>query len=79
MPLAIVKRQASELPYRFSLDDSMAMAPNFKLSGFAQVMVEARISKSGQATPQSGDLIGQVGPVAPGAEGLRIQIDRIQP
>lgn len=79
MPLAIVKRQASELPYRFSLDDSMAMAPNFKLSGFAQVMVEARISKSGQATPQSGDLIGQVGPVAPGAEGLKITIDRMQP
>jgi cytochrome c-type biogenesis protein CcmH len=79
MPLAIVKRQASELPYRFTLDDSMAMAPNFKLSGFAQVMVEARISKSGQATPQSGDLLGQVGPVAPGAEGLKITIDRMQP
>ena len=79
MPLAIVKRQASELPYTFELDDSMAMAPNFKLSGFARVMIEARVSKSGQATPQSGDLIGQVGPVAPGAEGLRILIDRVQP
>ena len=79
MPLAIVKRQAGELPYTFQLDDSMAMAPNFKLSGFPRVVIEARISKSGQATPQSGDLLGQVGPVAPGAEGLRIIIDRVQP
>ena len=79
VPLALARRAASELPYRFALDDSMAMAPNFKLSGFQQVVVEARVSRSGQATPQSGDLIGQVGPVAPGAEGLKITIDRVQP
>ena len=79
VPLAIARRSAGELPYRFSLDDTMSMAPNFKLSGFKQVMVEARVSKSGQATPQSGDLIGQVGPVAPGTQGLKITIDRVQP
>ncbi|MFO1327725.1 MAG: c-type cytochrome biogenesis protein CcmI [Rubrivivax sp.] len=79
VPLAIARRQAGELPYRFSLDDSMSMAPNFKLSGFQQVMVEARVSRSGQATPQSGDLMGQTGPVAPGTQGLKITIDRVQP
>ena len=79
MPLAILRRQASELPLSFSLDDSMAMTPTMKISGFPQVIVEARISKSGQATVQSGDLIGQSAPVAPGAEALRITIDRVQP
>lgn len=79
MPLAIVRRAATELPYAFKLDDSMAMAPNFKISGFQKVMVEARISRSGQAAAQSGDLIGQVGPVSPGSDGLRVLIDKVQP
>ena len=42
-----------------TLDDSMAMAPDLKLSDFAQVVVGVRISRSGNATPQPGDLIGQ--------------------
>jgi len=57
----------------------MAMAPNLKLSGFAQVVVSARISRSGNATPQPGDLIGQSAPVAPGVQALRITIDAVQP
>jgi cytochrome c-type biogenesis protein CcmH len=79
MPLAILKRKASELPIAFTLDDSTAMAPELKLSGMAQVVVLARISRSGQAMAQSGDLIGQMGPVAPGATGLSIMIDGVQP
>jgi cytochrome c-type biogenesis protein CcmH len=79
MPLAIVRRQAGDWPQRFTLDDSMAMAPNLKLSGFPGVVVGARISRSGQAMPQPGDLIGQGVAVAPGATGLRIVIDRVQP
>lgn len=79
IPLAIVKQPVGVWPLRFSLDDSMAMSPNLKLSGFAQVVVGARVSKSGNATPQSGDLVGQTATVANSAQGLRIVIDRTQP
>lgn len=79
IPLAIVRQPAGTWPFRFSLDDSMAMAPTLKLSGFAQVVVGARVSRSGNATPQSGDLVGQSEPVANTAQGLRIVIDKVQP
>jgi cytochrome c-type biogenesis protein CcmH len=78
MPLAIVRREAA-LPFAFTLDDSMAMSPQMRLSGFARVVVGARISKSGNATPQAGDLIGQSSVVTPGSAGVRVLIDQIQP
>lgn len=79
MPLAIFRQPVGDWPRAFVLDDSMAMAPELRLSGFGQVTVSARISRSGDATPRSGDLVGQAGPVAPGASGLSIVIDRVQP
>lgn len=78
MPLAIVRRAAS-VPFSFKLDDSMAMSPQMKLSAFSQVVVGARISKSGNAMPQPGDLIGQSAAVAPGATNVRVLIDQVQP
>lgn len=60
MPLAIVRKQVSELPLTVSLTDAMAMMPNMKLSNFEQVKLLARISKSGGATQQPGDLIGVI-------------------
>ncbi|UOA07188.1 c-type cytochrome biogenesis protein CcmI [Methylobacter sp. S3L5C] len=64
MPLAIVRKQVSDLPLTVSLNDAMAMMPNMKLSNFAQVKLLARISKSGNAMSQLGDLIGVIDQVA---------------
>lgn len=79
MPLAIVRQPAGGWPLRFTLDDSSAMSPQSRLSGARSVVVVARISKSGNAMPQSGDLIGESAPMSPHAQGLRIVIDRVQP
>ena len=64
MPLAIVRKQVSDLPLTVSLNDTMAMMPNMKLSNFANVKLLARISKSGNAISQPGDLIGVIEQVA---------------
>ncbi len=77
MPLAVQRAKVSDLPLKFKLDDSMAMSPAATLSSAAQVIVSARISKSGNAIPQAGDLAGAAAPVAPGASGLVIQIDSV--
>jgi cytochrome c-type biogenesis protein CcmH len=74
MPLAILRKQVKDLPFDFELDDSMAMSPATRLSGADQVVVSVRVSKSGEAMPQDGDLTGQSAPVAPGAKGLKIAI-----
>jgi cytochrome c-type biogenesis protein CcmH len=60
MPLAIVRKQVSELPATISLTDAMAMTPALKLSNFGQVKLLARISKSGGAMQHPGDLIGVI-------------------
>jgi cytochrome c-type biogenesis protein CcmH len=74
MPLAIVRKQVKDLPFRFELDDSMAMSPQSRLSAFSQVIVGARVSKSGTAVPEAGDLQGQSQPVAVGTRDLAIEI-----
>lgn len=73
MPLAIKRMTVRELPARFVLDDSMGMAGGPKLSAQKQVIVGARVSRSGNATPQAGDLEGQAGPVVPGA-GAEVRV-----
>jgi cytochrome c-type biogenesis protein CcmH len=79
MPLAVLRIPAKDLPREFSLDDSMSMAPGVKLSTASSVIVEARISKSGNALPQPGDLFGRSPPLKPGATGVRITIDQVVP
>jgi len=73
MPLAIRRFHASDLPLHFSLDDSMAMSPTMKLSGFQRVRIYARISRTGQAMPSAGDLQGQSGELDP-ADGQPVNI-----
>jgi cytochrome c-type biogenesis protein CcmH len=75
MPLAILRRQGRDLPVQFTLDDSMAMAPQMRLSAFPRVVVGARVSKSANASAQPGDLQGASAPIAVGAERIDVVID----
>jgi cytochrome c-type biogenesis protein CcmH len=77
MPLAAMKLRARDLPLEFSLDDSMAMAPEMALSKFSRIVVTARVSRSGQAAPQPGDLQGSSRPVANDAQAVRVLIDTV--
>lgn len=80
MPLAVQRVQVADLPTTLRLDDSMAMMPAMKLSSFPQVIVGARVSASGQAMPQSGDLEGETGPIpTTSANQISITIDRVRP
>lgn len=79
MPLAILKKQVSDLPVKFTLDDSLAMNPGMALSKFPEVIVTARISKTGNAIPQSGDLKGSTSVINVGAQNLKIIIDSAVP
>ncbi|MEO8936259.1 MAG: c-type cytochrome biogenesis protein CcmI [Burkholderiaceae bacterium] len=74
MPLAVFRATVKDLPLKFRLDDSMAMTPTMKISDMKQVIVAARISKSGNAITQPGDLAGEVGPVAPGTKEIAVVI-----
>ena len=74
MPVAIVRTTADKLPYDFVLDDSTAMNPSVKLSDMAEVTVRVRISKSGQAMAQPGDLGVSLTPVKPGSKGLNLMV-----
>ncbi len=72
-PLAALRKQVKDLPIVFRLDDSMGMG-GARLSEQREVLVGARISRSGSASPAPGDLEGAEGPVAPGARGVVIEI-----
>ena len=56
MPLAAAKVQVKDLPVEITLNDAMAMMPSMKISAFPEVIVGARVSKSGRPIPQNGDL-----------------------
>ena len=79
MPLAAVRVKVKDLPLAFSFDDSMAMNPSSKLSDFAEVVVAARVSKTGNVVPQGGDLEGVSKPVRPGAAGIMVEIGNVIP
>jgi len=79
MPLAAVRKKVRDLPVRFTLDDSMAMNPERKLSAFPKVVIVARVSKAGTPAARSGDLQGMSTPVASNAKGVTVTIDSLLP
>ncbi|HET6265313.1 MAG TPA: c-type cytochrome biogenesis protein CcmI [Usitatibacter sp.] len=79
IPLAVLRKTARELPLQFALDDTLAMTPELNISTAQAVRIEARISKSGDALPRSGDLIGASSVVQPGARDVKIVVDKVVP
>ena len=79
MPVSIVRATRKDLPFTFQLDDSTSPMPSRKLSGAGTVVIVARLSKSGQAMPQNGDLEGTSQPVQSGVDGITVVIDRERP
>jgi cytochrome c-type biogenesis protein CcmH len=79
MPVSIVRATKKDLPFTFQLDDSTSPMPSRKLSSAGTVVIMARLSKSGQARPQSGDLEGMSQPVQSGAGRITVIIDRERP
>jgi cytochrome c-type biogenesis protein CcmH len=79
MPVSIVRASRKDLPFTFQLDDSTSPMPSRKLSSAGPVVIVARLSKSGQAMPQSGDLEGTSQPIQSGVDGITVVIDRERP
>jgi cytochrome c-type biogenesis protein CcmH len=63
LPLAITRVMASQLPISVDLDDTMAMAPQFKLSSAETVQLVARISITGNPIAAEGDWEVLSGPI----------------
>lgn len=75
-PLAVLRKQVKDLPTSFVLGDQLSVQPYAKMSTYSSVIVGARVSRSGNATPGASDLEGQSEPVRPGAKNLVIRINR---
>jgi len=80
MPLAAQRVTLSDLPVTIVLDDSMAMVEGMNMSAFNELVVSARVSRSGSAIAQSGDYIGQRDVSGESMNGaISIEIDRAVP
>lgn len=77
MPVALLRKKVSDLPFNFTLDDSMGMVPEVSLSKLSSVVVVARISARGNVTPAAGDLEGVSAPVPVGSKNLKLEITEV--
>ena len=78
MPVAVLRIPAAQFPMNFVLNDSMAMNPSSPLSGLNEVSVEVRISKTGMAKPEAGDLISTAKTIKVGSENNRLLVDQVR-
>jgi len=79
-PLAVARARLGELPLTTVLNDADAMAPMAKLSQVETARLTVRVSRSGEATPQPGDLVGTLGGVSVGmidGDAVEVVIDRV--
>jgi len=79
MPVAVLRVPATEFPMNFALNDTLAMNPNALLSQQSEVAIEVRISKSGMAKQEAGDLISAVQTVKVGASNLQLLVNQVRP
>jgi cytochrome c-type biogenesis protein CcmH len=78
MPVAVLKVPASEFPMSFTLNDSLAMNPSAPLSQLSEASIEVRISKTGMAKPEAGDLISAAQTIKVGANNARLLVDQVR-
>jgi len=78
-PIAVMRAEAKDLPMKFTLDDSMSMLQDMKLSNYQNVLISAKISKSGKTTTHPGDMHGEVPSVKVGESDVRVVIDKVYP
>ena len=79
MPVAIMQSKAANLPLHFVLNDALAMTPNALISNLSEVTIEVRISKSGQAKAEPGDLYSEMQTVKVGTNNLKVMVDQVRP
>jgi len=77
MPVAVLRLQVKDLPAKFVLDDTLAMSPDSPISRFDVVTIEVRVTRSGQAAPQPGDLTGSVADVALGQDAITLEANKV--
>ena len=78
MPVAVLRVPAGQFPMQFVLNDSLAMNPSVPLSKLSEASIEVRISKTGMAKPEAGDLISAVKTVKVGSENIQLLIDQVR-
>lgn len=78
IPVAVLKAPATDFPMSFTLNDSLAMNPSAPLSRLSEASVEVRISKTGMAKPEAGDLISSVQTIKVGTTNVRLLVDQVR-
>jgi len=79
MPVAVLKTAVTAFPMNFVLNDALAMSPNALISQLPEVSVEVRISKTGMAMPESGDLLSAPQNIKVGTTNARLMINQVRP
>lgn len=78
MPVAVLKIPVAQFPMSFVLNDTLAMNPSAPLSKLTEVSIEVRISKTGMAKPETGDLISVAKTIKVGTENVRLLVDQVR-
>jgi cytochrome c-type biogenesis protein CcmH len=78
MPVAVLRVRGAQLPMKFTLDDSLAMSPQSLISTAAEVEIEARISRSGLARAEAGDMVSAMQTIKVGAKGVTLNVAQVR-